>query len=177
MQSSKTSPTSREEKLIFQKEGGINDFSRKYDTMKITPELSCSFNHQLCYYIPTHKILPKRFIFFLSFSCSTISFLFQKYFSQMHSDFFPNLQNKMLKYFCENNVLQTANMSALFPCGDSMVCIIDDRFVRFYSVVDHQLFMRLLIRSFLRSYIRSFIRSCMRSLIRSFINSIVHMDG
>ena len=28
---------------------------------------------------------------------------------------------------CFDSNKKTANMSALFPCGDSMVCIIDDR--------------------------------------------------
>ena len=34
---------------------------------------------------------------------------------------------------CFDSNKKTANMSALFPCGDSMVCIIDDREVTLAS--------------------------------------------
>ncbi len=39
-------------------------------------------------------------------------------------------------FICKSSILsrsKTANMGALFPCGDNMVCIIDDRYSYLYQ--------------------------------------------
>ena len=48
---------------------------------------------------------------------------------------------------CFDSNKKTANMSALFPCGDSMVCIIDDREVTLAS--EWLLFYRILTSDWL----------------------------